>query len=94
MIKTIWTIIRILLTSDATSVTPKRSFSIQRRIKTWPISTMVQKRFNSLSVLNANNDIVDNLSLMEVAERFASGKERRRNGFGIFSKKDLHEFFR
>ena len=94
MIKTIWTIIRILLTSDATSVTPKRSFSIQRRIKTWLKSTMGQKRFTSLSVLNAYVDIADNLSLMEVAERFANGKERRRNGFGTFPKQDLHEFFR
>lgn len=53
-----------------------------------------QKRFNSLSVLNAYADIVDNLSLMEVAERSANGKERHRNGFGTFPKKDLHEFFR
>ena len=55
---------------------------------------MGQKRFNSLSVLNAYADIVDNLSLMEVAERFANGKERHRNGFETFPKKDLHEFFR
>ena len=55
---------------------------------------MGQKRFNSLSVLNAYDDIEDNLSLMEVAERFANGKERHRNGFGTFPKKDLHEFFR
>ena len=55
---------------------------------------MGQKRFTSLSVLNAYVDIADNLSLMEVAERFANGKERRRNGFGTFPKQDLHEFFR
>ena len=40
---------------------------------------MGQKRYNSLSVLNARTDIVDNLSSIEVAKRFANAKERRRN---------------
>ena len=63
---------------------------MQRRITTWVRSTMVQKRYNSLSVLNAHTDIVDNLSFIEVAERFANAKERRRNEFGTFTEKDLH----
>ena len=40
LIENIWTIIRIVLTSGATSATPERSFSLQRRIKTWLRSTM------------------------------------------------------
>ena len=52
---------------------------------------MSQKRYNSLSVLNAHTDIVDNLFLIEVAERFANAKERRRNEFATFTEKDrLH----
>ena len=51
---------------------------------------MGQKRYNSLSVLNAHKDIVDNLSLIEVAERFANVQDRRRNEFGTFTEKDLH----
>ena len=53
---------------------------------------MGQKKYNSLSlsVLNAHTNIVDNLSLIEVAERFANAKERRRNEFGTFTEKDLH----
>ena len=90
MIKNIWTIIRIVLTSGATSATPELYFSMQRRIKTWLRSTIGQKRFNSLSVLNAHTDIVDNFSLIEVAERFANAKEKRRNEFGTFTEKDLH----
>ena len=35
-------------------------------------------------------DIVDNLLLIEVAERFARAKERRRNEFGTFAEKGLH----
>ena len=59
MIKNIWTITRIVLTSGATSATPERSFSMQRRIKTWLRSTMDQKRYNSLSVLNGHTDVVE-----------------------------------
>ena len=43
MIKDIWTFIRIVLTSGATSATPERFFSMQRKIKTWLNSTIGQK---------------------------------------------------
>ena len=89
MIKSIWTITRMVLTSGATSATPERSFSMQRRIKTWLRSTMGQKRYNSLSVLNAHTDVVDKLSLVEVAERFTAAQDKRRNDFGTFAEKDL-----
>ena len=90
MIKNIWNIIQVVLTSGATSATLEQSFSMQSRIKTWLRSTMGQKRYKSLSVLNAHTNIVDNFSLIEVAERFANAKERRRNEFGTFTEKDLH----
>ena len=61
--------------------------------QTWLRSTMGQKRYNSLSVLNAHTDIVDNLSLIEVAERFANAKERSRNEFGNLLKKIFINFF-
>ena len=79
----------IVLTSGATSATPERSFSMQRRIKTWLRSTMDQKRHNSLSVLNAHTDVVDKLSLVEVAERFTAAQDERRNDFGTFTESDL-----
>ena len=87
MIKNISNVIRTVLTSDATTATLEQSFSVQSRIKTWLRSTMGQKKYNSMSVLNAHTNIVDNLSLIEVAERFAIAKERRRNGFGTFTEK-------
>ena len=89
MIKDIWTITRIFLTSGATSATLEHSFSMQRRIKTWLRSTMGQKRYNSLSVLNAHTDVVDKLSLVEVAERFTAAQDKRRNDFGTFTESDL-----
>ena len=48
------------------------------------------KRYNTLSVLNANTDIVNNLSPKEIAEQLAVAKERCQNEFGIFTEKDLH----
>jgi len=90
MLKNMWKIIRIVLTSGATSATPERSFSMQRRLKTWIRSTMGQKRYNSLAILNSHTTEVDQLSLIEVAERFVSNQDRRRDDFGTFSDKDLH----
>ena len=58
--------------------------------QTWLRSTMGQKRYDSLSVFNAHTGIVYNLSLIEVAERFANAEERSRNEFGTFTEKDLH----
>ena len=52
-------------------------------------STMSQKDI-TLSVLNAHTDIVDNLSLIEVTERFANAKARSRNVFGTFIEKNIH----
>ena len=45
---------------------------------------------NSLSVLDAHNNIVDNVSLLYVAERFANAKEKRRIEFGTCTEKDIH----
>ena len=70
-----------------------RPWLLQRDLlldQTWLRSTMGQKRYNSLSVLNAHTDTVDNLSLIEVVERFANAKEGSRNEFGMFTEKHLH----
>ena len=89
LIKNVWTIVRLVLTSGATSATPERSFSMQRRIKTWLRSTMGQKRYNALAVLNSHPEIVDRISLIEVAKRFTDCKEKRQSEFGTFKENDL-----
>ena len=48
------------------------------------------KRYNTLSVLNANTNIVNNLSPKEIAERLAVAKGRRQKEFGTFTENDLH----
>ena len=58
--------------------------------QTWLRSKMGQKRYNSLSVLNAHTNIVDNLSLIKVVKRSANEKQKSRNEFEKFTEKDLY----
>ena len=58
--------------------------------QTWLRLKMGQKRYNSLSVLNAHTNIVDNLSLIEVIKRSANEKQKSRNEFEKFTEKDLY----
>ena len=78
------TIIRLVLTNGSTSATAERSFSMARRMKTWLRSTMTQKRFNSLAVLNTHKEILDELSLVEVGNDIVDGRPNRWNEFGVF----------
>ena len=89
LICNIITIIRLVLTNGSTSATTERSFSMARRMKTWLRSTIKQKRFNSLVVLNTHKEILDELSLVEVGNDFVDGRPTRRNEFGVFLETDL-----
>ena len=50
---------------------------------------MLQKRLNSLSILNDNKDILDEISLVNVANEFVDHHPDRKNTFGRFTAKDL-----
>ena len=50
---------------------------------------MGQKRYNALAVLNSHPEIVDRISLIEVAKRFTDCKEKRQREFGTFKENDL-----
>ena len=81
LIRNVVSIARLVLTNGATSATPERSFSTLRRLKTWLRSTMMKKRFNFLTLLNENPDIVDKMSLLLHPLCL--------NIFGKFTDKDL-----
>ena len=89
LIQNVVTVIKIILTNGATSATPERSFSMLRRIKTWLRSRMSQKRLNSLSIMYDNKDLLDNLSLTDVANEFVGLQPDCKNAFGSFTVKDL-----
>ena len=82
-------IARLVLTNGATSDTPERSFSTLKRFKTWLSLKVKQKKFNSLTLLNENPDIVDEMSLIDVENEFVSLHPSRLNRFGKFTDNDL-----
>ena len=90
IINNIITIIKIVLTTGATSATPKRSFSLERRVKIWLRSSMTQKRFNALAILYSHKDIVDKLSLVAIGNGFVDNLPNRRINLGTFSGSGLH----
>ena len=53
---------------------------------------MSQKRLNSLSFMYDNKDLLDNLSLIDVANDFVGLQPDRKNAFGSFTVKDLQTF--
>ena len=80
---------KVVLVNGGTTATPERSFSMARRSKTWLRSTMKQRRFNSLSILNSSKPLVDKLPLVKVTNEFAEKRPNRRNEFGLFTESDL-----
>ena len=68
----------LLAVNPATSATAERSFSLARCIKSWIRSTMLPKRFNSLSVLNCHKIETDNINVLAVANEFVSKFDERK----------------
>ena len=89
LIKNVVIIIRLVLTMGATSATPERLFFTMRRLKTWLRSTMSQKKFNALTLMNENKAILDTISLIDIANEFVSVRQSRQNIFGKFTESDL-----
>lgn len=83
-------LIELLLVNPATSCTPERSFSTARRLKTWLRSTMRNKRFNFLSLLNIHKDLTDELDLASVGNKFVSLHDSRYQYFGTFEASDFN----
>ena len=75
--------------NPATSCTPERSFSTARRIKTWSRSTMTNKRFNSLAILNTYKALTDDIDLLKVGNEFVSKYDERFHQFGRFVQEDF-----
>ena len=89
LIRNVVLIASLVLTNGATSATTEGSFSTLRRLKTWLQSIMKQKRLNSLTLPNENPDIVDKMSLIDIANEFVSLHPSRLNIFGKSTDKDL-----
>ena len=82
-------IAKLLLVNGATTATPERSFSTARRLKNWLRSSMKQKRFNSLAILNTHKPFTDKIDFIKVGNCFVNSQDVRQNYFGKFIEEDL-----
>ena len=89
LIRIVAVITRIVSTNGSTSPTVERSFSMLRRLKTWLRPTMTQKRLNAFSLIRENQEIVDEMSLIDVANELVNLHSACLNIFGKFTDKDL-----
>ena len=69
IINKVITITKIVLTTGATSASPKRSFSLVRQVKTWIQSSMAQKRFKTPAILHSH---MGTLSLVAIDDHFVN----------------------
>lgn len=78
------TLTTLIMVMPATNALSERSFSQLRRIKTYLRSTMSQVRLNHCMILNAYQQELDSLSLVDIAKLFVCNEHRQRV-FGQFS---------
>ena len=85
--------VKIMSVNSATTAAHERSFSMARRIKTWLPSSMTQRKFNALAILNPSKSLVDKLPLVKVTSDFAGSLANHlchgRNDFEVFIEEDL-----
>ena len=81
-------LMNLIHVSPATSTNSKRSFSAARRLKTWQRSTMTQKRFNNISILNNYQERTDHIDIIAIANDFVCNDNCKRQ-FRTFTENDL-----
>ena len=83
MAYSIYALATLILVMPATNALSERSFSQLRRINTYLRSTMSQVRLNHCMILNAYQEEVDDINLIDIAKEFV-WNEHRENIFGTF----------
>ena len=75
-------LLQIYLLAPMSAASGERTFSSQRRVKTYLRSTMTEVRYNNLMVLHVNKERTDKLDLNIIAKLFIQKNERRIRFFG------------
>lgn len=75
-------LVQLMLVMPATKASSERVFSGVRRIKTYLRTTMSQQRLNHLMLLHVQKSFTDQLSLVNVANDFITGRDHRQQVFG------------
>ena len=86
-------VVKLLLVNSATDAIGECSFSTMRRLKTWLRSTMNQRRFNSIALLNMYKAKTDGMDLVSVKNDFVSLNENRSRVFGRLAKTHIQLTF-
>ena len=82
-------ICKLILLAPASNAEGERIFSGVRRVKTYLRSTMKQDRLNDLMMIHVHKDRINRLSIIDMANEFASRNHTRRVKFGPFKEQDL-----
>ena len=77
-------LLQIYLLAPMSAASGERTFSSQRRVKTYLRSTMTEVRYNNLMILHINKDRTDKINLNLIAKQFIQKNERRIKFFGKF----------
>lgn len=75
---------KLLRTVPVSTSTAERSFSALRRLKSYLRTTMTQRRLNSIAVLNAHQNILDDLDLRPLLNDFVKRNSVRRSMFALY----------
>ena len=67
----------------------ERSFSGLKRLKTYMRSTMSDDRLLYLMMLHIHRDKCDEISVLDVANKFVGENDGRRKMFGTFTERDI-----
>ena len=82
-------VVMLLLVNPSTSASAERSFSLFRRLKTWQRSTMTQKQYNSLAILQEHKARTDTLNLIDIGNEFVSKYQQQQITFSKFENSDM-----
>ena len=81
-------VVKLVLLAPATNAISERSFSALKRLKTYIRAIMGDKRLQSLMVLHIHRNKVDQLNLIDIANKFVGNNEYRKKMLGQFSDRD------
>ncbi|XP_071843974.1 zinc finger MYM-type protein 1-like [Apostichopus japonicus] len=77
-------LIHIYLLAPMSAASGERSFSVQRRIKTYLRSTIGEQRYNNMLMLHIHKARTDGLVIRDIAKEFTRRNPRRMKYFGKF----------
>jgi len=75
--KELFILFAIYLAVPISSATGERSFSVLKLLKTYIRNTTDQQRLSDLAVISVNSDLLKNISVDDIINKFASLKSRR-----------------